>query len=56
MATYFSRTQRILSDYVENRGEMNAGSTVTIEADTVKLQSGTIAGKGVNISQPPEDA
>ena len=46
----FSRTQRILSDYVENRGEMNAGSTVTIEADTVKLQSGTIAGKGVSIS------
>ena len=36
---------------------MNVGSTVTIEADTVKLQSGTIAGKGgVNISQPPEDA
>ena len=46
----FSRTHRILSDYVENRGEINAGSTVTIEADTVKLQSGTIAGKGVSIS------
>lgn len=45
----FAFSQAYKADYFENRGEIIAGSSVSIEAGTVKLQGGRIGGRTVTL-------